>query len=113
MMNKLRFLQALALVSVSASGCATRTIDQATGPSGTCVDKAQSKLLGCAQGSYCTHDGTNLDCRAVLDAGNPALTTCGIISCDTNHCTCSATQANTCECIGAVIGPLFPPELPA
>jgi hypothetical protein len=108
-MHRLRFLQALALVS--AAGCSTRSIDTLTGPSGSCVDKANSKLLGCAQGDYCTwNDG--LDCQAPVDGSTPALAACGLVSCDTNHCTCSTQEKNVCECTSAVIGPLSPPDLP-
>lgn len=85
------------------AGCSTRTIDELTGPTGTCVDKPNGTLLGCAQGSYCTSNGTAVQCQPTPDAGGPTTNACGVIRCDARYCQCASdASASTCECVHGV-----------
>jgi hypothetical protein len=104
----LRVARTLAMLSLPIAGCSTRTLDQATGPTGTCVDSASTKFISCTAGQTCGWDGTTVVCREPSETG----AACGNITCDPVFCACSPSAQSTCECNGVVVGPLPPPDLP-
>ena len=67
-------------------------------------------FLDCAPGRVCRMPGLTgaPTCEPGTDAGAP----CGTIQCE-GSCSCLDATKSICDCIGAAIGPLAPPELAA
>lgn len=111
MRHSLRVVRALAFVSVPMiTACSTRTLEEITGPTGTCVDKTNTRFISCAAQETCTWDfsANTVACKSQTDAG----AACGNVACESPYCSCSDASASTCECVGAVVGPLAPPDFP-
>jgi predicted small lipoprotein YifL len=135
MNRRLRFLRALALASTgSVAACGARTpLDEGnTLPSdGDVADTVESDTsdTGNTVGpGYCLRYGASsrIECKATCSwsfasgfpecipntPGDPRAQRCGSIYCQTASCRCVSERESTCECAGAVPGPLPPPDLP-
>ncbi len=64
-------------------------------------------LVDCAPGKVCVASSTTATCEPSTDA---ATAPCGTISCG-DSCTCADAASSICDCFGAAIGPLAPPDL--